>query len=301
MPSPYRAKLAGLPVRERELIVDGAATRYWEYGNPDAPVTVLAIHGFRGDHHGLEPVIAQLRGVRIISPDLPGFGKSEPFRHHRHDITGYSDWLGKFTLALRLPNTPVVLGHSFGSIIASAAVARGLSCSQLILINPIAAPALRGPQRLLTLLAVGYYRAAGVLPGRAGRTLLGNAAIVRMMSEAMATTRDRRLRSWIHCQHDQFFSTFADTRMVLEAFEASIGSTVRDFAADISTPTLLICASQDQITSESDSRRLQSLFPNATLAMINNVGHLIHYERPREAAEHVLAFLGSGWLSEDAE
>ena len=45
------------------------------------------VHGYRGDHHGLEPVIAAAAdGVRIISPDLPGFGESTPLdgTGHRH-------------------------------------------------------------------------------------------------------------------------------------------------------------------------------------------------------------------------
>jgi len=69
--SPYDEQLARIPVSEHRVDVDGTETAWWEYGPADAPVLVL-VHGFRGDHHGLEPVVAQLPGFRFISPDLPG-------------------------------------------------------------------------------------------------------------------------------------------------------------------------------------------------------------------------------------
>ena len=50
---------------------------WWEYGEAgDGPDAARLVHGFRGDHHGLEPVISYLPGVHIIAPDLPGFGAS---------------------------------------------------------------------------------------------------------------------------------------------------------------------------------------------------------------------------------
>ena len=43
---------------------------------------------------------------------------------------------------------------------------------------------------------------------------------------AMVTTRDRALRGWIHAEHDRYFATFADRRVLLEAFHASVGHDV---------------------------------------------------------------------------
>lgn len=76
MPSPYADRLRRLPVQRREVEVHGGTTAYWAYGPDDADTTVVAVHGFRGEHHGLEPVLAFLPEVRVIAPDLPGFGES---------------------------------------------------------------------------------------------------------------------------------------------------------------------------------------------------------------------------------
>ncbi|MEO6200966.1 MAG: alpha/beta hydrolase [Cryobacterium sp.] len=291
VPSPYDESLARIPARSHTRSVLGSDTRYWEYGDPAAPTTILLVHGFRGDHHGLEPVVAQLAGFRIISPDLPGFGESEPLQALRHDIAGYAHWLREFLAALAPTGRIVILGHSFGSIVASAALAEGLPADVVVLVNPIASPALSGPRGILTRLAVFYYWAAARLPERLGFALLRNRVIVRVMSVTMTKTNSRALRRWIHNQHDRFFSAFADRSVVLEAFTASVSSDVSEFAATIPQPTLLIAAEKDDITPVAAQHRLQKLFPHATLHVIPDVGHLIHYEMPVQAADELRRFL----------
>jgi pimeloyl-ACP methyl ester carboxylesterase len=294
--NPYAAQIAAMPVREARVSVLGSDTSYWDYGPLDAPLTVVVVHGFRGEHHGLEPVVAQLDGIRIISPDLPGFGESTAMARGSHTIDGYAAWLGAFVDQLALPVPPVILGHSFGSIVAAAAVAGGLSTPSLILVNPIAAPALAGPKAALTGLAVFYYRAAAWLPEKLGFAFLGSRLIVRFVSETMVKTADRGLRRWIHDQHRTYFSRFADRATLLEAFRASTTSNVIQFAPRIAVPTLLIAADDDPITTVKDEERLRDLLPDARLRVIPGVGHLIHYEKPREAASLIVEFLGVGAL-----
>ncbi|MET4158098.1 alpha/beta hydrolase [Agromyces sp. PvR057] len=297
--SPYAEQLARIPVSEHRLDVDGTETSWWEYGPADAPVLVL-VHGFRGDHHGLEPVVAQLPGFRIISPDLPGFGASGTFASGAHDLDAYTEWLGAFIRAVGIDGPYTLLGHSFGSIVTSAAVARGLAPERLILVNPIGAPALEGPRGVMTRLAVLYYRAAAALPERPGFALLRNGAIVRVMSVTMAKTKSKALRRWIHDQHDTYFSAFGTRDSVLEGFTTSVSHDVSEVAADIHVPTLLIAAERDDVTPLSAQHRLVTLFPDARLEVIPEVGHLIHYETPSAAAAMILAFLGSDHLDSEA-
>ncbi|WP_235476432.1 alpha/beta fold hydrolase [Frigoribacterium sp. Leaf263] len=293
VPSPYRSRLAASDVSEHVVDVGGSSTRYWIYETPDAEearVTIVAVHGFRGDHHGLEPVVAHLTGVRVVMPDLPGFGESSPLTGE-HTVAAYARWLTAFVAALGLGDDVVVLGHSFGSIVTSAALADGLRASRLVLVNPIAAPALRGPRGVVTRLAVLYYWAGAALPERAGLAALQSALVTRFTSLAMVKTRDRGLRRWIHDQHDAYFSRFADRRVVLDAFRASVSSDVSSYAARVDVPTLLIAADRDDITALPAQHELRALFPDATLDVIDGVGHLIHYEKPREAAAAVEAFV----------
>lgn len=306
--SPYAAALDRIPVREFSHDILGSQTYYWEYGDASAATTIVMVHGFRGDHHGLEPVVAALGDapgtprLRMISPDLPGFGASEPLVGTRHDIEGYGRWLRAFVARLEIGGRLVILGHSFGSIVVSAALAEqsiaaddtALRPERVVLVNPIAAPALQGPRGILTRLAVFYYWLGARLPERLGFALLRNKLVVRIMSVAMAKTRDKALRRWIHNQHDRYFSTFSDRDVVLEAFQASVSNDVSEFAARIGQKTLLIAAEKDDITPVAAQEKLLTLFPDATLHVIAAVGHLIHYEVPAEAARLIAAFLAEG-------
>ncbi len=287
--SPYATQLATIPVERREADVLGGTTAYWVYGPEDAATTIVAVHGFRGEHHGLEPVVAHLPGVRVVMPDLPGFGETAPVPGRTHDLELYAEWLRAFVTAVA-PDA-VVLGHSFGSIVAGAAVAGGLATPRLILVNPIGAPALEGPRGFMTRLAILYYAAGARLPERAGTALLRSRLIVRVMSETMAKTPDKALRAFVNDQHDTYFSRFSDRDVLHDAFVASVSHDVREFAPRIAQPTLLVAAQQDDITPIAKERELARLFPDAELVEIPDVGHLIHYETPAPAADAILRFL----------
>lgn len=289
----FSAQLAG---RTSEAVVDldGCTVAYWTY----EPVrvtsetrTVLVIHGFRGDHHGLLRVADQLPEMRLIMPDLPAFGSSEALRSE-HSVEGYGRFIGAFIRALGLSQETVLLGHSFGSILASHFVANNPgSVRQLILINPIAAPALEGPKGAMTRLAVLYYSVSARLPRALGLLLLRSRLIVRIMSIAMAKTKDQELRRFIHAQHRAYFSAFANRESLLESFKASVGSNVAEVASALQLPVLLIAGEKDEIAMLPDQHTLAALLPDGRLEVIPDVGHLIHYETPAPAAGFIRSFL----------
>ncbi|MEJ1155377.1 MULTISPECIES: alpha/beta fold hydrolase [Microbacterium] len=288
--NPYSSRLSEVPVRRHEVSVLGGDTAYWVYGPDQAETTIIVVHGFRGEHHGLEPVIAHLPGTRIISPDLPGFGETAALTGRTHDLSTYSAWLTEF--AASVAPGAVILGHSFGSIVAADAVAKGLDTPRLVLVNPIGAPALEGPRGILTRMAVFYYWAGAKLPRPLGDALLRNGIIVRVMSVSMAKTSNKELRRFIHAQHDAYFSRFGDRDVLHQAFVASVSNDVRASAPAIKQPTLLVAAVRDDITPIEAERHLATLFADSELVEIDDVGHLIHYETPAEAADAITRFLG---------
>src|ERR1700712_3141586 len=189
VPSPYAAGLARTPLVQHETVVEGVPASWWEYGEAGSDPTLLFVHGFRGDHHGLEPVIAHLPGVHIIAPDLPGFGLSAPLPGE-HSIDGYAAWVAAFARELGLDASTIVLGHSFGTIVVAAPLAAGLPADRAILVNPIAAPALAGPNALGTRLASLYYRVGAALPEGIGGALLKNRLVVRGSPIVLAEKRE---------------------------------------------------------------------------------------------------------------
>ncbi|MGH7218191.1 MAG: alpha/beta fold hydrolase [Candidatus Microsaccharimonas sp.] len=255
--------------------------------------TIVMIHGFRGTHHGLLLIAKKLKAANnIIVPDLPGFGRGPKLK--QYDLDSYVEWLHAFMKKQNLTRPPVLLGHSFGSIICAAYAKKyPRTIKQLILVNPIGTPALEGQNKVMTNLAITYYKIGAKLPEKLAHAWLASKPIVRIMSITMAKTHDKGLRTYIHHQHDRYFSRFHNPQSVLESFTTSVSNNVGEFAKDISTQTLLIAGSLDDITHLSDQYGLVKKFPNAKLKVINNVGHLTHYETPDRVAELVQAFIKS--------
>lgn len=272
----------------------GVPTRAWCYGEPEGAPFIL-VHGFRGDHHGLDGLarglVGALSGVRVVVPDLPGFGQTPAVAGREHTPELYGEWLRAFAASVAAREF-TVLGHSFGSLVVGAAIADGLDPRRVILINPISAPALSGPNSATTGLAVAYYRVAAALPERAARRLLGNPLIVRAMSEVMATTREPRLRRWIHGQHAQHFSRFSDPTTLLQAFRGSVSRTMPEYAEALqSRPTLLIAGDRDDISPLHTQLALQHRITGAQLRVVPGVGHLVHYEAVDDSVEFIKKFL----------
>jgi pimeloyl-ACP methyl ester carboxylesterase len=289
VPSPYAAIVARTPVEHSTRTLRGTVTHVWTYGTGARRVVFL--HGYRGDHHGIEPVVAHLvaadPALSVVVPDLPGFGATAPLPHDRHDVDGYVAWAGEL-----LDGEPdaVLAGHSFGSVVA-AAVAAGRKVPALVLVNPIAAAALSGPRVVMTRLTALFHAAAGALPAPVGSALLRSRVVTRIASVAMATTHDPELRRWIHAEHDLRFSSFASRDSLLEAFTASVTRDVSQYADAVEAPTLLVAAQLDDLAPPATQTALLRRFADAQLVMLPDTGHLAHYEAPAAVAARIAEWL----------
>lgn len=271
----------------RELVIDGRVTRYWEYpAGTSATATIIFVHGYRGNHRGLEAIAGALPTCHVLIPDLPGFGGSEAFQGP-HSIESYSKWLKGF-VSLTSPNA-TVLGHSFGTIVVAAAAATGLT-NPLVLVNPVARYGYSISKRVMQRFVDTFYLLCERLPERLGSALCSSPLFVRLMSEVLAKTKDSALRKWIHQQHADNFSDFSSVRVAVEGYRASVSASVSDFATRIGQSVLLIASDLDDITPISSTKRLASELTNAELEVLKEVGHLVHYERPEEAARLIEEF-----------
>ncbi|GAA1358765.1 alpha/beta fold hydrolase [Arthrobacter rhombi] len=253
---------------------------------------ILAIHGFRGDHHGLDLLVRHLPGYTVVVPDLPGFGDSTAFTASVHDAATYAGVIEVLRADLGLPESTTLLGHSFGSIVAAFhAAAYPGAFARLVLVNPICEPALEGRQALFSRLAAGYYAAGRMLPEPLGLAVLRSRLVVDVMSAMMGTSGDPATQAYVVDQHRRYFSRFANRSSLQESFASSIRDTVRDVAPEITAPTLLVVGELDDLGSVPGQYALAAAFPQARIEIIAGVGHLIHYERPAEAAHFIELFL----------
>lgn len=272
--------------------IDGSLCVYYEYPSAgDSDKTLVMIHGYRGNHRGLQAIAGGLRKYRVIIPDLPGFGESQPLKT-THSIQAYSDWLHKFLGTLQLTDKAHLMGHSFGSLVVGF-YATQHSPRSVSLVNPVSSPALEGQRAALTNLTKLYYSLASALPKALGQWLLRSKLAVMVMSVVMAKTNERSLRRWIHNQHLSNFSDFATVEVATEGYEASISTDLSRLASMITAPVLVVAATLDDITDIESQRRVSKLYSDSTYREIQGVGHLVHYEAPDQAASFITEFLDS--------
>jgi pimeloyl-ACP methyl ester carboxylesterase len=282
-----QARLRGL---RRSLTLSGKEFVYYDYpARLDNSETIVMIHGYRGNHRGLEAIVGGLGDYRVIVPDLPGFGESAELTSV-HSLDAYANWLELFLSELGLIGTANLVGHSFGTLVVGRyAVTR--QSKSIVLINPVSGPALSGPRAFLTRITSAFYHLSNLLPESIGGWLLRSPIAVIVMSSVMAKTKDRNLRSWIHKQHLSNFSDFASVRVATEGYDASISSNLSVMAPSITTRVQIIAAQLDDITAIGVQREVVKLYPRAKLVEIKNVGHLVHYEAPEQAARFISTFI----------
>lgn len=278
-----------------QISICGSQVHYWTYG-PATARTILMVHGFRGNHIGLLKIIASLKDYRVIVPDLPGYGVSTPMTELPHDVTGYSAFVKALIVELQL-DRPVLLGHSFGSIIASHVAATEPDLvSELILVSPIAVSPRAGINRPFAKLVEGYYWLSTHLPEPLAARVIMSKTFNRLQSLTLARTQDRRTRRAIYRHHLGDLEFAQNRRVIGESFVDSIAKTAADEADRIPNRTLLVAGEKDTLSPSKYQRRLHARLAQSTLVLVPHVGHLVHLETPSEAARAIDEFLGR-WVS----
>src|ERR1700754_332274 len=87
------------PIRYRTVDVDGFKVFYREAGPADA-LKLLLLHGFPSAGHMFRDLIPLLAGrIRIVAPDLPGFGQSDMPSHKefKYSFDALADRIERFT------------------------------------------------------------------------------------------------------------------------------------------------------------------------------------------------------------
>ena len=271
--------------RSRSERVNIGSTAAWLYPSQSPIAKVLMIHGFRGNHLGLSAIAGAMTDMQVLIPDLPGFGKTSPL--NKHSLDEYGTWLKH--LVEQLDEGWIVLGHSFGSLVVANAIGQGMLCKAVVLQNPITTRSSE-QKDFANRIARAFYRVTPRL-GRLGSAFMRSWLVVRGMSVAMATTKNLRLRSWIHSQHAKHFSCYQEDRVALEGFEAASSGSVMDYSQKFSTPVLLIAGERDMIAPLRNQLLAEKSIASAELSVIPNVGHLTHYETPNEVAQLVRDFV----------
>jgi pimeloyl-ACP methyl ester carboxylesterase len=249
---------------------------------------LVLVHGYRGDHHGLEAFAGGLTDFNVYSPDLPGFGTSAAL-NVEHSLNSYADWFKAFLQEIKLEN-PLVVGHSFGTLVVSATEAKLGLFEKIVLVNPVAGGRIVGVSKLLMEFVKFYYWVAHIVPEVIGNRMTKTYLLVDSMSAYTTKSKDKTLRKWVKEQHRTHFNSFANSQVVWEAYVASTENVVTPYVKEIHKPVLLIAAELDEITPVSAVYEFARTMDHAEVYEIKGCGHLVHYEAADEAIDVINKF-----------
>src|SRR5699024_1805672 len=126
------------PSHRIDLRLGRHTTAAWVYPGDPGRRPPLMVHGFRGDHHGLDPIAGEIRVGEVTVPDLPCLGRTPPLPSGS-GLRSFVDYLSAppTEIGRQRQAKPIVVGHSFGSILVSHLPAsHPEALPELVLINP---------------------------------------------------------------------------------------------------------------------------------------------------------------------
>lgn len=258
--------------------------------------TILMLHGFSGNHRGLIPFIQELPDYRIIAIDFPGFGDSTGMKEHSHTIVGYTECVAELLKKLALPEPPIVLGHSFGTLVAARLAAKHpqLTSDKLILISPASVSPYKtlSGRTLAAWLGEMHYFLGNAL-GTAGDKLLHSKAISRFSSFALITTKDKKIRQAIYAHHLVDLRFLKRKDVFRQAYRSLNRDDILHYAPDIHKNTLLIAGRKDAMWPPKTQTAVHKKIKRSKLMLLPGVGHLTHFEAPKQIGKLIRSFLNS--------
>jgi len=274
--------LSGVPVTERRLQLAGVSTAVLEGG--DGPPLVLLHGGIEcGGAHWAPVLDALADRHRVIVPDLPGLGESEPVV--RLDAAGFADWFAALVRET-CQERPTLIAHSLdGSLAARFAVAHGDLLRRLVI---YAAPGI-GPYRVPLGLRVMAMR-FGLRPTKRNAERFDRFAFYDFDQAR------RRDPAWFEA-----FSAYTRLRAAVPHVKRTMGQLLKAGTKQvpnaelrrIEVPTTLLWGAHDRFVplglAEGASTRL-----GWPLHVIDDTGHAAHIEQPDAFLRALHAALGAG-------
>jgi pimeloyl-ACP methyl ester carboxylesterase len=260
----------------------GAGLRYLVSGDGEPLVLVHGLGGAASNWLALAPLL--LQGRRLLVPELPGHGGSEPLPGHPR-LNDYADALGSVVESECTTAVPLV-GHSFGGAVAlRLAIRRPELVSGLVLAG--AAGISSGTRRARYALTITGL----VQPGRRiapHRRLVARSPLLRTLALGRWGAADPpALPAEVA---EAFLAGPARHTDTVSAAKALVREDPRQELDRVSSPCLLVWGARDTQLPIGDAfeyaRRL-----GAPLRAIADCGHLLIGERPEACADAINSFL----------
>ena len=235
---------------------------------------LILIHGFLGSSKMWEPQINFFKNhFRVITPDLPGFGKSSKAKLH-NSIESISNFLSD-CLDKKKINKFHLLGHSMGGMIVQEMAKRyGNKISKLVCYST-------GPR--------------GEMPGRFESVDQSRENLKKKGLEIMA--RNITKTWFVEEDNAKYFNICiqAGIQASKEAVDSSLVAFKNwngvDTLKNIKNETLIIWGDKDKSYNFEQIQTLEKNIENSKLIIFKNCAHNVHLEQPDQFNKIIKDFL----------
>ena len=238
-----------------DLWLDVAGARMHARVLGDGPPVVL-LHGYGVSGTYMLPLARRLAGdYRVLVPELPGQGKSEP-RPGLRSVAELADALAAWLDAAGL-GRPAVVANSLGcQVVTELAVCEPERLGPLVLVGPTVDPARRGGRRQLF-------------------AALRDSAREPLQLVAIAAADD----------------LVVGMRRLVATARAALDDRIEERLPFVEQPTLVVRGGVDPFVSADWAERVASLLPDGRLEVVPGEPHAVHFTRPETVAGIVREFL----------
>jgi pimeloyl-ACP methyl ester carboxylesterase len=276
------------PPRGRFVTADGVRLHYLESGR-GRPVVLLHGNVVTAEDFALSGLLdlAAERQCHVIAFDRPGFGYSDRPRGAIWTPARQADLLRRAFAALGIER-PLVLGHSWGALVALAlALNHPDVVSGLVLLSGYYHPTLRADVPLFSLPAIPVL-------GDLMRYTVGppfGAAMLPLAAKAMFSplpVPQRFTKGFprgLPVRPGQIRAEAQDTATMIPAVIA-----MQRRYRELHMPVAIIAGTKDRIVGHRrHAVRLHHDIPESTLRLFPGIGHMVHYAVPRQVVDTIEA------------
>lgn len=282
---------ADWPNRETSRFVRAGGYE-WHVQQAGSGPVCLMLHGTGAATHSWRDLMPLLAfHYTVVTLDLPGHGFTKSVVGGKVSLDGMATSISELLEHIGL-KPDLIVGHSAGVAIgARLLMDRGWTIP-LIGLTPALMPFPGLAARLFPQLAKMLFTNPFV------------AIIFSRMAQAPGQTAKflaRATGSKIDAAGDRFYTRLFSKSGHCDGAIRMMANwrleNLRDQLPKLSSPTLLIRASQDAAIPKTAVEDAAALIPNCTLEVIEKLGHLAHEEQPKQVADSIVQFAKSQGIS----
>lgn len=232
---------------------------------------VVLLHGLIASSHVFQPLAERARGVRLIAVDLPRSGKSSAYA--KTDPGEIADAIAA-VLAKRGVKQFVLVGHSFGGVVALELAARFPSRVKALLLASVPAVGLPSLKRLVSFtlteriwLWLGPYTATTIVLRQYLRFVFGDPALVT--AERVLAYQEAMAAEGSHAASFDAVRALASYRLPVDAL------------AKFKGPRAVIWGDRDRLVPVFHGEQLAQAL-GVEMQVLHLAGHFLPEERPDE-------------------